>query len=378
MTPPPPERRSDPVRSVLFGSTGLHIGGGIASVGRCIARVLEDRAAEGGLDRVDRVLLLDDPADPAAPPRHGVQRLSRGSQSRFVWQLWREYRRRRHDLVLFDLVGLARGTRLPLPGFPPPRIAIFVHGDELAAAERGPRARALLAARRVLANSAFTAARVGRLHPGLGDRVRTVPLCIDPERTAEWEAVETAPAPPREPAALIVGRMWSVERGKGHDELIAAWPKVRARAPAAELWVVGAGDDRPRLEAEARKAGVADAVRFLGRVSDAELGALYRRASVFAMPSRQEGFGLVYAEAMWHGLPCIGSTADAASQVIAEGETGCLVPYGDVAAIERAVGALLTDPDAAARMGEAGRRRAREHFGYPRFRRELLAALELE
>jgi phosphatidylinositol alpha-1,6-mannosyltransferase len=127
----------------------------------------------------------------------------------------------------------------------------------------------------------------------------------------------------------------------------------------------------------ARARGVEGAVRFLGRVSDAELGSLYRRASVFAMPSRQEGFGLVYAEAMWHGLPCIGSTSDAAGQVIRSGETGLLVPYGDVRALEAALCDLLARPERAAQMGAAGRRRALEEFAYPRFRRDLLAALEL-
>jgi phosphatidylinositol alpha-1,6-mannosyltransferase len=183
--------------------------------------------------------------------------------------------------------------------------------------------------------------------------------------------------PSREPAALIVGRMWSVERGKGHDELIAAWPAVRRHVPHAELWVAGGGDDVPRLVAKARDCGVADAVRFLGRVSDAELGALYQRASVFAMPSRQEGFGLAFAEAMWWGLPCIGTTADAAGQVIVAGETGELVPYGDIAALAPALVRLLSDRERSVRMGEAGRRRAREHFGYARFRRDLLTALEL-
>jgi phosphatidylinositol alpha-1,6-mannosyltransferase len=140
---------------------------------------------------------------------------------------------------------------------------------------------------------------------------------------------------------------------------------------------VGGGDDRARLEERARSLGVADAVRFLGRVSDADLCDLYRRASLFAMPSRQEGFGLVYAEAMWHGLPCIGSTADAAGHVITDGETGLLVPYGDVGAIGGAVAALLGDPALAERMGQAGRRRALEHFSYERFRQDVLAALGL-
>jgi phosphatidylinositol alpha-1,6-mannosyltransferase len=205
--------------------------------------------------------------------------------------------------------------------------------------------------------------------------VRVVPLSIDPEREAAWRAPD--PREPRAAAALIVGRMWSEERGKGHDELLAAWPGVRARVPGAELWVVGEGDDRPRLERRAEELGVGEAVRFHGRVSDAALGELYRRASVFAMPSRQEGFGLVYAEAMWHGLPCLGSTSDAAGQVVRDGETGLLVPYGDVPAIERALCELLGQRERAAAMGAAGRRRALADFGYARFRRDLLEALEL-
>jgi glycosyltransferase involved in cell wall biosynthesis len=96
------------------------------------------------------------------------------------------------------------------------------------------------------------------------------------------------------------------------------------------------------------------------------------------MPSRQEGFGLVFAEAMWWGLPCIGTTADAAGQVIAAGETGELVTYGDVPALSRALVKLLADPELVARMGEAGRRRARERFSYARFRADLLAALRLD
>ena len=190
--------------------------------------------------------------------------------------------------------------------------------------------------------------------PEFSDRIRVVPLCIDPDRVALWEQAESKGAPRREPAALIVGRMWSVERGKGHDELLAAWPDVRRKVPDAQLWIVGTGDDVPRLEEAARDLDLGDAVRFLGRVSDAELGALYRRASVFAMPSRQEGFGLVFAEAMWWGLPCIGTTADAAGQVIVAGETGELVPYGDVEALARTLVGLLSDPERASTHGRGG------------------------
>ncbi len=368
-------QRRDP--SVLLALTGLGIDGGIASVSRCVARAIDEEIRAGRIARSDRVLLLEDRARAAPPPVRGAQRLARGNQARFVWQTWRTYRSYRHDLVFFDLVGLARSILLPLPAFPPPRCAIFVHGLDLAVARTGSRARALAQARWLLTNSQFTADLLRAEHPALADRIRVVPLCIDPARIDAWEASALEPRPSREPAALIVGRMVREEPGKGHEELIAAWPEVRRRVPEAVLWVVGSGDDVERLRARARESDADEAVRFLGRVSDAELGSLYGRASLLVMPSRQEGFGLVYAEAMWHGLPCIGSTADAAGRVIDDSETGLLVPYGDVPAITEAVAALLGDPGRARRMGEAGRRRARRHFTFDRFRSDLLRALEL-
>jgi glycosyltransferase involved in cell wall biosynthesis len=329
------------------------------------------------VSRTDRVLLLDDPAEATPLPACGEQHWTRGSQARFVWQTWRCYRRQRHDLVLFDFIGLARAAAIPLPGFPPPRVAIFVHGRELEVAGSGSRARVLRHAELVLANSEFTADFLRQQLPELTDKIRVTPLCIDPERIELWESAGPAPAERRERAVLIVARMWREERGKGHDALIDAWPSVRREFPDARLWIVGEGDDAERLVATARDRGVADCVEFLGRVSNDELGSRYRRASVFAMPSRQEGFGLAFAEAMWWGLPCIGTTADAAGQVIVPGETGELVPYGDVPALTRALADLLSDPGRAARMGEAGRRRARERFLYARFRADLLTALEL-
>jgi phosphatidylinositol alpha-1,6-mannosyltransferase len=93
------------------------------------------------------------------------------------------------------------------------------------------------------------------------------------------------------------------------------------------------------------------------------------------MPSRQEGFGLVYAEAMWHGLPCIGSTADAAGEVIADGRTGLLVPYDAPGPLAEAIVGLLSDSARWERLSREAASEARRRFTYPRFRDDLLAAL---
>src|SRR5262245_52755080 len=367
-----------PPPSVLLGLTGLRIGGGIASVSRCVARALDEAVTAGRVARSDRVLPYEDPRAPATLPRRGSQRLARGSQARFALELAWERTRRRHDLCFFDLIGLARALRVPALRPGAPRTAIFVHGMELAAAREGSGARALRGAWRILTNSRTTARHVEEAFPELAERIRPVVLCIDPERVELWEREIDARPAAREPAALIVGRLWPEERGKGHDELLAAWPAVRRRVPGAQLWVVGEGGDRARLEAGAREAGLGDAIRFFGRVDDRELGRLYRRAALLAMPSRQEGFGLVYAEALWHGLPCLGSTADAGGEIVSEGETGLLVPYGDSAAGADAGGSPLADPERLRRMGEARARQARKRFAYLRFRTDLLRALDLE
>jgi phosphatidylinositol alpha-1,6-mannosyltransferase len=180
----------------------------------------------------------------------------------------------------------------------------------------------------------------------------------------------------REPLVLMVGRLDAAEAYKGHAEMIAAWPAILARVPAARLVIVGDGDDLPRVRRLARSAGVSRAVDFPGFVSRDALLDLYRRASVFALPSRGEGFGLVYLEAMAHRLPCLGSRDDAASDVIVDGATGFLVAPEDRALVAHRLAMLLQNPALRDEMGRAGERRLRERFTYAGFSTRLLGFVD--
>lgn len=140
-----------------------------------------------------------------------------------------------------------------------------------------------------------------------------------------------------EPAAVLFAGRLSPE--KGILELLEA-------ARGLPLVVVGDGPLRERVP-QAR-----------GFVSHDELEGLYERAAVVCVPSRREGFGMVCLEAMAHGRPVVASAVGGLLDLVVDGETGLLVPAGDVPALRAALLRLLRDPLLRRRMGEAGRSRA--------------------
>ena len=154
------------------------------------------------------------------------------------------------------------------------------------------------------------------------------------------DAAPTRRASRGSPVALFVGN--DFER-KGGLVLLAAWPKVRARVPQAELWIVG-----PRRK-RARVLGV----RWLGRVEATRLASLRERAALFVLPSLFEPWGFVFNEAMSASLPCIGTTACAMPEIIRHEETGLLVEPGDEDELADALVRLLRDHTLAERMGRA-------------------------
>jgi glycosyltransferase involved in cell wall biosynthesis len=151
---------------------------------------------------------------------------------------------------------------------------------------------------------------------------------------------------------------------KGVDVAVRALALARERHPDAVLVVLGEGPERTALEELARSLGVADAVFLPGRVGD--VAAWLVRAEVVVHPARWEGFGLALLEAMLAGRPVVAARASSAPELVADGETGILVPTDDPPALAGALGRLLDAPDLAHRFGEAGALRARDRFSVAR------------
>jgi glycosyltransferase involved in cell wall biosynthesis len=163
-----------------------------------------------------------------------------------------------------------------------------------------------------------------------------------------------------------IGMIARLAPQKGHTVLLEALPAVVARFPGLRVELVGHEHltSRAELEARAARLGLSERVHFAGFRDD--LPALLARWDLLVLPSLWEGFGLVLLEAMAAGRPVVASRVGPIPEVVVHGETGLLVPPGQPAALAAALLELLEHPDLAARLGEAGQRRAAERFGLDR------------
>ncbi len=159
--------------------------------------------------------------------------------------------------------------------------------------------------------------------------------------------------------AFVVGCVARLEPHKGVGDLIEAAARVPDPEGMLRVVVAGDGPERAALERLAAARLGARAL-LLGRVPD--IGDVYAASDALALPSHMEGFGLVYVEAAFHGVPSIGARAGGVPDVVLDGETGLLVPPGDPDALAAAIACLRDDPELRRRLGEAARARAHAEF----------------
>lgn len=347
------------VRRIVFACQSLQEGnGGIARVDRLILELLAERT---DLGEVEVHVFSDSFAPGGGLPNsfRGKVKFHGGSRLRFCLGLLRTFFR--PGCWIYDAAYLAKIHPRVFHTYRP--YLVFLHGIEIwEAAARGSIA-ACRGARLLVSNSNYTKWRAESCHGGFE---RTYVCWLATEAGADGGKVCIGDTKP--PVVLAVGRMDPREGYKGHDHLIRAWPDVIKAHPEAILEIVGRGALLPELKILASQIGVERSIRFHGFVPENELADCYRRAAIFSLPSRGEGFGLVYIEAMRHGLPVVASRHDAGAEIVQDGITGLLADLevpGDLAA---KVIALLDDPVLARALGSSGRRLWESQFRYRNFK----------
>jgi len=217
---------------------------------------------------------------------------------------------------------------------------------------------------RVITTSDYSCRQISRFYGVARENILVVPELID--LTAWHRSLMEAP---RQEGALRVLCVAHLYPRKGIDTLIRAFAGVRHDSV---LRIVGVGPERKRLEHLGHE--LPDRIRFLGHLPLHDLTAEYRNASLFALPTSQEGFGIVFLEAMASSLPVIAGRAAAVPEVVIDGVTALLVEPGDEKSLTAALEKLLLQPSLRLTMGLAGLAHVRR-YDAPVIARKFLEAI---
>jgi phosphatidylinositol alpha-1,6-mannosyltransferase len=279
----------------------------------------------------------------------------------------------KYDLIIFGhvyLSPLALFARLLHPGV---KYVVMTYGVEVWHPLSRIQRYALGHANTVLAISDYTGEQLVKHRSAAADKIRIFPCTLDPYWQFDVAPEKEAGGPP---VILSVTRMNVNDRYKGIDNVILSLPAVVSEVGPLEYKVIGEGDDVPRLRALAAGLGVSRYLSFAGPMSEAELRSQYQRCSLFVLPSRKEGFGIVFLEAMAFRKAVVGGAHGGTPSVVKDGETGLLVDNDDVPGIARSIIKLLKDDDRRSRFGNAGHERVVSQFTFDHFERNFRNIVE--
>ena len=259
---------------------------------------------------------------------------------------------------------------------------VTVYGMEAWDIERPALKKALHNADRILSISGYTRDRLLKEQNLDPKKISLLPCTFDASQ------FQIAPKPtylleqyglkPEQPIILTVSRLATVERYKGYDKILEALPQIRQAVPNVHYIIAGKGNDRPRIEQLIAQLGLQDCVTLAGFVPDEQLCDYYNLCDLFAMPSKREGFGIVYLEALACGKPTLGGDRDGAIDALCHGELGALVNPDDVDAIAQTIIQILqkTYPNPLLYNPEALRQQVIDVYGFERFQQTLAQYLE--
>jgi teichuronic acid biosynthesis glycosyltransferase TuaC len=178
----------------------------------------------------------------------------------------------------------------------------------------------------------------------------------DPELFSPASPAPSLPAPgsasEQPPSILMVGNLLL---GKGHELVLRAMDRLKGEFPDLQCRIIGEGADRVRFANLARDLGIGSQVHFLGRRGRAEVAAAMRGCNVFVLPSRYEGLGCVYLEAMACGKPVIGCWGQGIDEIVKHGVNGWLIPMDGIEELVQGLQVLLGDGERRRQIGEVAR-----------------------
>jgi glycosyltransferase involved in cell wall biosynthesis len=244
--------------------------------------------------------------------------------------------------------------------------------------------KALHSADHILAISDYTRRRLVQEQQISPNKISLLPNPIDFNRFS----IQPKPAylleryqlRPEQPVILTVARLAETERYKGYDQILAALTEIRQTIPDIHYVIVGKGPDQARIEQLILQRDLQGHVTLTGFVPDSELSDHYNLCDLFAMPSKREGFGFVYLEALACGKPVIGGNQDGAVDALCQGKLGILVDPDNIAEIAQTIVQILQRRYEHPLLYQPERLRQAviENFGFERFTQTLAGYLSTQ
>jgi len=341
--------------------------GGIQSFNQSLVSALRELSRSHGW--ILQVLVLNDSIDRPLPLRERAIVTFGGSRVRFIWAALRASRTA--DRVFFGHIHFSALSM----AMPDSEKWLIIHGVE--AWNPLPRAKRLgvLKMDHVVAVSEFTKGRFVEFHGFDPRRCHVFPNTLLPKpRPPRWRGVVEGRRRlglPEGKMILTVSRLAASERYKSIDQMILAMPVILEHEPRSFFVLVGAGADLRRLKDLAAQSRARDHIYFADHVSSRDLPLYYRSCDLFVLPSLEEGFGIVFLEAMAQAKACIGAKAGGVPEVIEDHVTGRLADARVPSSLAKHVMELLAHPALRRSMGAAGKKRFEKNFSYPHFKRRL-------
>lgn len=319
----PPQARMFKVLALVTDAFGGK--GGIAAFNRDLLGSIAAAPDCAGVVAVPRVVSAP---HPATPPNIRFVSAAAGGKLRFIRAALAEGLGGHYDLLVVGHINLAPlGALLGLFRRRPSLLLIF--GVDAWTPHKSSLVKASIGRfRSIVSISQVTTRRFAAWSGADASLVRLLPCCVDLRRFRPGPKplhLEERLGLKGRIVVMTLGRLASEERFKGFDEIIEVLPALVKRIPNISYLICGEGSDRSRLESKVQVLGLESRVVFAGFVPEEQKADYYHLADAYVMPSRGEGFGIVFLEALACGLPVLGSVADGSREALLDGALGHLV-----------------------------------------------------
>lgn len=371
-----PIQTGKPVRRILFASLRTFSAmGGIEKFNRAYALALQHNALQHNW-QVAHASLYDAQPDERYFPTQAFRGF-RQHKWHFVWCCFR--RQRYFDTRILGHINLSICFALARWQKAAQRI-MLTHGIEVWSKPSWLQRQALLHSSAIWTVSEYSRQKLQAINGQQLPPIHIFHNTLDPffeSATADLQP-GSLPAPLPSGYMLTIARLADTEAYKGYDKVITALPKLLPRFPQLHYVLGGSGSDKElqRIRQLIQSLGLEKHVTLTGFIADEDLPAYYQHAAAFIMPSRKEGFGIVFVEAAWCGTSVIAGNADGSPEALLHGKLGTLVDPQDDDAIAAAIEKVLQQPALHAAQMHTQRQLVQQHFSFAQFTHQQAQLLQ--